>query len=57
MVQSLNLSVAVGVILYEAIKQRRVGGFYERRRLGDEEFEAYLGKWVPKGLKGEGGAG
>jgi tRNA (guanosine-2'-O-)-methyltransferase len=46
MVQSLNLSVSVGVILFEALKQRRAGGFYKRRRLGDEEFDRYLKKWL-----------
>lgn len=46
MVQSLNLSVSVGVILYEVMKQRRASGFYDRRRLGDEEFETYLRKWL-----------
>ena len=49
MVQSLNLSVSVGIILYEAMKQRRVRGYYDRRRLGDEEFETYLRKWLPAG--------
>lgn len=49
MVQSLNLSVSVGVILYEAMKQRRASGFYDRRRLGDEEFETYLRKWLSAG--------
>jgi tRNA (guanosine-2'-O-)-methyltransferase len=46
MVQSLNLSVSVGVILYEAMKQRRARGFFDRRRLSDEEFETYLQKWL-----------
>lgn len=46
MVQSLNLSVSVGIILYEAMKQRRAAGFYDRRRLSDEEFETYLRKWL-----------
>jgi len=49
MVQSLNLSVSVGVILYEAMKQRRARGFYDRRRLSDEEFETYLRKWLSAG--------
>jgi tRNA (guanosine-2'-O-)-methyltransferase len=53
MVQSLNLSVSVGVILYEAMKQRRARGFYDRRRLGDEEFETYLRKWLPSGRKND----
>ncbi|MBN2409532.1 MAG: hypothetical protein JXE07_07315 [Candidatus Aminicenantes bacterium] len=48
MVQSLNLSVSVGVILFEALKQRRAQGFYDRRRLGDKEFERYLREWVGK---------
>ncbi|MEW5900967.1 MAG: RNA methyltransferase [Acidobacteriota bacterium] len=46
MVQSLNLSVSVGVILFEAAKQRLDRGFYGRRRLSDEEYEAYLRKWL-----------
>ncbi len=46
MVQSLNLSVSVGIILFEALKQRRARGFYDRRRLSDKEFEGYLRKWL-----------
>jgi len=53
MVQSLNLSVSVGVILYEAMKQRRARGFYDRRRLGDGDFQIYLRKWLPAGRKDE----
>jgi tRNA (guanosine-2'-O-)-methyltransferase len=49
MVQSLNLSVSVGVILYEAMKQRQTRGFYDRRRLSDDEFETYLRKWLSAG--------
>jgi len=49
MVQSLNLSVSVGVILYEAMKQRRARGLYDRRRLSDDEFETYLRKWLSAG--------
>ncbi len=49
MVQSLNLSVSVGIILYEAMKQRRARGFYDRRRLGDEDFQTYLRKWLSAG--------
>ena len=49
MVQCLNLSVSVGIILFEALKQRRALGFYERRRLSDEEFERYLRKWLARG--------
>lgn len=46
MVQSLNLSVSVGIILYEAIKQRQEKGFYKKRKLSSEEFEYFLNKWL-----------
>ncbi len=48
MVESLNLSVSAAIILYEALKQRWDRGFYKKRRLSDAEFEAYLGKWLPR---------
>jgi tRNA (guanosine-2'-O-)-methyltransferase len=46
MVQSLNLSVSVAVILYEAMRQRLAAGFYERRRLSDSEYERLFRKWL-----------
>ena len=46
MVQSLNLSVSVGVILYEALRQRRVRGFYDRRRLTETDHAALSKKWL-----------
>jgi len=46
MAQSLNLSVSVGIILYEALRQRFDKGFYEIRRMSPEEFEEYLNKWL-----------
>lgn len=46
MVQSLNLSVSVGIILYEAIKQRREKGFFKKSRLPSEEFNKYFKKWL-----------
>jgi tRNA (guanosine-2'-O-)-methyltransferase len=46
MVQSLNLSVSVGVILYEALKQRQAKGFFGRRRLSDEEFDRLYRSWL-----------
>ena len=48
MAQSLNLSVSVGIILYEAMKQRREKGFYKEPRLSSEEFEAYMKKLLEK---------
>jgi tRNA (guanosine-2'-O-)-methyltransferase len=46
MVQSLNLSVSVAVILYEALRQRVAGGFLERSRLPDGEFERLKRQWL-----------
>ncbi len=46
MVQSLNLSVSVGIILYEAMKQRLEKGYYDRRRLPDEEFKRFVKNWL-----------
>lgn len=46
MVQSLNLSVSVGIILYEALKQRKRKGFFEKKRLSNDEFERYLQHWL-----------
>lgn len=48
MVHSLNLSVSVGIILYEALKQRWAKGLYKKRRLSPEEFDALLKKWLAK---------
>lgn len=46
MAQSLNLSVSVGIILYEAMKQRQDKGYYESRRLSSKEFKEYLDEWL-----------
>jgi tRNA (guanosine-2'-O-)-methyltransferase len=46
MVQSLNLSVSVGIILYEALRQRRALGFFERQRLSREDYAVLLQKWL-----------
>ncbi|MBM3312242.1 MAG: RNA methyltransferase [Candidatus Aminicenantes bacterium] len=45
MAQSLNLSVSVGIILYEAVRQRRLGGYFDRPRLSAEELEASIDRW------------
>lgn len=42
---SLNVAVAVGVILLEAERQRVKAGFYERSRLTPEERERTLFEW------------
>lgn len=46
MAQSLNLSVSVGIILYEAMKQRQEKGYYKKRRLSLKEFKAFTDKWL-----------
>jgi len=46
MVQSLNLSVSVGIILYEAMKQREKKGFYSQTRLSSREFQSFLNSWL-----------
>lgn len=46
MAQSLNLSVSVGIILYQAIQQRAAKGYSRKARLADEEFEHFKKKWL-----------
>jgi tRNA (guanosine-2'-O-)-methyltransferase len=42
---SVNVSVATGVILFEAERQRRAAGLYERSRLPPDELERTLFEW------------
>ncbi len=46
MVQSLNVSVATGIILYEAFRQREKKGMYKKCQLSEKEIEHILYKWV-----------
>jgi tRNA (guanosine-2'-O-)-methyltransferase len=50
MVESLNVSVATGIILYEAARQRDAAGLYERRRIGDGEYNQLLFEWLHPGV-------
>lgn len=45
MVQSLNVSVAMSIILYEALMQRQKAGLYQTTRLDDEEYNKKLFEW------------
>ena len=45
MVQSLNVSVATAVILYEAQRQREKKGMYEKSSLSPREIERIIHKW------------
>jgi tRNA (guanosine-2'-O-)-methyltransferase len=46
MVQSLNLSVSVGIILYEALKQRLEAGYYKDERIPPKEFKKFMKAWL-----------
>lgn len=46
MVESLNVSVATAVILFEAERQRIEAGMYESSRLDPAEFDATLFEWA-----------
>ena len=54
MVQSLNVSVAAAVILFEAQRQRLQAGFYQRVRLTPEQYEAVLQHWKARHAQGRG---
>ncbi len=48
MVQSLNVSVAGAVILYEALRQRQKKGMYEHNEESKIEMNELMEKWVKK---------
>jgi tRNA (guanosine-2'-O-)-methyltransferase len=48
MAQSLNVSVATAIILYEAQRQRFEAGMYDKRQLSNEEYEKILEQIVYK---------
>jgi tRNA (guanosine-2'-O-)-methyltransferase len=48
MVQSLNVSVAAAVILFEAQRQRLQAGLYDRPRLDPELYQKILEDWLRK---------
>ncbi|WP_457638923.1 TrmH family RNA methyltransferase [Persephonella sp.] len=50
MAQSLNVSVATGVILYEAQRQREEKGMYDKPSLSEEEVQQILKKWTTEDL-------
>ena len=45
MVQSLNVSVAAAVILFEAQGQRLKAGFYDRVRLDPKTYQQVIFEW------------
>ncbi len=48
LIQSLNISVACAVTLYEAMRQRLAAGMYDTPSLGEPEIAAKLREWVEK---------
>ncbi len=48
MVQSLNVSVATAVVLYEVLRQRLNKGFYDKSELSETVLEELVEKWARK---------
>ena len=48
MVQSLNVSVAAAVILYEALRQRTAKGMYEKSEYSEFELGEKINRWTYK---------
>jgi tRNA (guanosine-2'-O-)-methyltransferase len=48
MIQSLNVSVAAAVSLYEALRQRLACGAFNRSAFSQEEIEALYEQWIKR---------
>ncbi|MDX9923698.1 MAG: TrmH family RNA methyltransferase [Ignavibacteriaceae bacterium] len=48
MIQSLNVSVATAVTLYEALRQRTEAGMYEEPSYPNEKLESLIDEWCDK---------
>lgn len=48
MIESLNVSVACGVVLYEALRQRQVAGMYAQPQLPADEVTQRLAGWLER---------
>ncbi len=48
MIQSLNVSVAAAVTLYEAQRQRALKGMYKKSELSEDEMEKEIDEWCEK---------
>ncbi len=46
MVQSFNISVSVGIILYEALKQRKEKNYLEKGKLSETEKTFIYNRWI-----------
>jgi tRNA (guanosine-2'-O-)-methyltransferase len=48
MIQSLNVSVATAVILFEAVRQRIAAGHYTKTKLSEIDLTKLLKEWAMK---------
>jgi tRNA (guanosine-2'-O-)-methyltransferase len=48
MIESLNVSVATAVLLFEAVRQRLDAGHYDNAKFSEEEVQDLLKKWAMK---------
>ncbi len=48
MIESLNVSVATAVILFEAVRQRLSAGHYGRSKFSEKDLERLLKEWAMK---------
>lgn len=46
MVESFNVSVAAGIILAEALRQRQCAGLYDHQRIDNAEFQQLFFEWA-----------
>jgi len=48
MIQSLNISVACAVTVYEAFRQRNVAGLYDKRNFDVAAFDSVMKEWTKR---------
>jgi tRNA (guanosine-2'-O-)-methyltransferase len=48
MIQSLNVSVACAITLFEAVRQRSTQGHYDRPKFSERDLETMVGEWLKK---------
>ena len=48
MVQSLNVSVSAAITIYEALRQRKLKGMYDKPTLSDGDTEKMIEEWNKK---------
>lgn len=48
MVQSLNVSVSAAIIIYEALRQRKLKGMYDKPGYSSNEIKELMTNWSKK---------